>query len=502
MNVVLGGKGRSHTKATFSRNITPRWNFGLTYKGLFIDKQVPERRGKGDRVSRENYYNVYTALHTKDSVYRIFVNFQRIFHRVFEPGGVRLLGDSSFLEYFDEDVSVWLNAAESNDLRMNFHLSHQIQAGKALQAYHTLDRYRQMARFLDLTNIDEDYYDYVNIETDSVKDSGKFKVVRNEFGIKGNLLNLFYNGYYAIRHYNMTYNNGWTPDSLHVNGQGVEAQGDESFLGGRIELRLDSIGLINGWAEANKSGQYRIEGRIASRWFDGSIRQIRYKPTFVQQAYIGSYNEWRNSFQDIESSQVNGNIYYRSKVLRISPGLTFTRLRNYVFFKYQSDTTAQRVVPVQSTGNQIYFSPELRLSMTFFKHVTISTHGLYTKMVENADQAIRVPELFVNSQIAYENIHFNGNLDMHAGFEVHWHSSYLAQGYDPAIRQFYNQDKFEANAFPIVDIFLNAKVKRGRIFIKYNNLIQAFTKYGYFPTPYYPGQRNILDFGFDWSFYD
>jgi hypothetical protein len=32
--------------------------------------------------------------------------------------------------------------------------------------------------------------------------------------------------------------------------------------------------------------------------------------------------------------------------------------------------------------------------------------------------------------------------------------------------------------------------------------VQAITGEGWFPTPYYPGQSNVVDFGFDWSFYD
>src|SRR5690606_29073531 len=49
MYVILGGRGRSITRATYSRNISPNWNFGLTYRGMFIDKQV-SRIGKGDRI--------------------------------------------------------------------------------------------------------------------------------------------------------------------------------------------------------------------------------------------------------------------------------------------------------------------------------------------------------------------------------------------------------------------------------------------------------------------
>jgi hypothetical protein len=503
MNLVLGGKGRSLTKASISRNVNPRWNVGIDFRGMFIDKQVPQRRGKGDRITRSHNYDFYTAFHSKDSVYRLFASYRRMFHQVNEPGGVKIITEGTVPladdnRYFSENATTWLNAAHSNDLRSNMHLSHQYEIGKALQLYHTFDRYKQKARYHDQYSTDKDAFDYVIIPGDSAYDWGKFKVVRNEIGAKGSLLKLFYNGYYALRHYSMTYNN--LPQNIFP----ATPTGDESYIGGRMELRLDSIGTINGWAEVNSDDNYRIEGNMLSRWFQASVRQVLYKPSLVNQSYYGKHNFWEdNKFNNIESSQINGYLHYRSKTFSLSPGLTFTRLRNYVYYSDAPlGSDIQSVTPRQSPGNQIIFSPELRLSLTFFRHVTLSGQAIYTKLIENADEAIRVPELFVNSQLAYENIFFNGNLDMHAGIDAHWHSAYYALGYDPAIRQFYNQDYFQVNAFPIVDIFFNAKIKRGRIFVKYHNLVQAFTKTGYFPTPTYTGQRNLVDFGFDWSFYD
>jgi hypothetical protein len=270
-----------------------------------------------------------------------------------------------------------------------------------------------------------------------------------------------------------------------------------------MELRVDSVGVINGWAEANQDGNLRIEGSLASKWFDASVQQLLYKPSFAEQAYIGDHNLWNHTYDNIQSSQINGNLHYRSKVLNISPGLTFTRLGKYVFFRdsIENDST-QRVKPIQSSGSQVYFSPELKWSVTFFRHVTFSNQIIYTVFLENADDAIRLPQIFTNTQLSYANVHFNGNLDMHAGVDLHWRSAYYAQAYDPAIRQFYNQDKTQVNAFPIVDVFFNARIKRGRVFVKYNNVLQAFTQTGYFATPGYPGQRNVLDFGFDLFLFD
>jgi len=506
MQLVLGGRGRSLTRATFSRNINPGWNFGFTYRGLFVDKQI-QRKGKNDRITRSNYYDAYTAFQNTDSTYRIFVNFRRSLHRVNEYGGVRLdLEDSTgLIDYFNINAKPWLTRASSEDLRTNFHLFHQYSIGSGLQFYHTLDRYKQKNKFLDVRNADQDmFYDFIALQArDSVQDASTIRTFRNEVGIKGRLLKLFYNGYVALRHYNMSYNH-LPVDTLDV---AKRYRGDELYFGGRMSLDLDSLVQVGGRAEVmlvDNDRNYRIEGSIRSKWFEASLKQMLYRPDFLANAYRGSHDYWDNNFTNIESSQLNGYLHYKNSVLSLSPGITFTRLRNYVYFdKVSAVDTLQQVLPRQSEGNQILTAPEVRLALTFFRHITLSNQAIYTIFLENADQAIRVPELFVNSQLSYANIFFNGNLDMHAGVDLHWKSAYYAPGYDPAIQQFYNQDEFKSPAFPLVDIFFNAKIKRARIFFKYNNLLQiGEERTGYLPTPYYPGQRNIFDFGFDWSFYD
>jgi len=509
MQLVLGGKGRSLTRATFSRNINARWNFGFTYRGLFIDKQI-QRKGKNDRITRSNYYDAYTAYQNKDSTYRLFMNFRRGFHRVNEFGGVRVdLVDSMGLsDYFDINARPWLTTASTEDLRTNFHLFHQFRVGGALQLYHTLDRYKQKNRFLDIQNPNQETFFDIDLEEgDSIRDATTIRTFRNEVGIKGNLLKLFYNGYYALRHYHVKHD--YLPaDTLNLMRYPAE-NGNENYIGGRMSLFLDSLVEVSGWAEImptfekEEQQRYRIEGSIKSKWFEASVKQMLVRPDFLSNAYRGSHDLWEFDFDNVDISQLNGFLHYGNSVLKISPGITFTRLRNYIFFdKWTRVDTVQQVLPMQSDGNQIFASPEVHFSITLFRHLTFSNQSIYSVFVENADDAIRVPELFVNAQLSYSNIFFKGNLDMHAGVDFHWKSAYYAPGYDPAIQQFYNQDYFESPAFPLVDVFFNAKIKRARVFFKYNNVMQILLETGYLPTPYYPGQRNIFDFGFDWSFYD
>lgn len=505
MHVMLGGQGRSMTKATFARNISPRWNFGFDYRALLIDKQV-QRQSKGDRSVRSTYYDLFTSFASKDSSYRLIATFRRNNLDADEYGGIRPTTDNfSYADYFSTNAQPNLLEAAHNDLRTSMRLYQEYKIGKALQVYNILERYRQGTEFTDLPGkAPENFYDWTDptilTDTDSTLGLTKFKTLRNEAGIKGNLLKLFYQGYYAVRNYNNT------------NLFAGTIKGTEHYLGGRMALRLDSLGELSAWAEMELGGNYRLEGELKSKWFEASLKQLQYEVPFVYQSYRGHHDVWENSFDPINTTQLNGFVHYRSKALKLSPGLTFTRIGNYVFMKYYTeslDTTSQKVFPTQSSGEQVIASPELRFDLTMLKHVHLRSEIIYTKLLASNDDAIQIPELFINAQLAYENIHYNGNLDIHTGFEFHYQSTYNGLAFDVPMQLFYVNTTEEANlvvnplkAFPIVDVFVSARIKKGRIFFKYNNIVQAFTKEGYMPTPEYPGQRNILDFGFDWSFYD
>jgi len=138
----------------------------------------------------------------------------------------------------------------------------------------------------------------------------------------------------------------------------------------------------------------------------------------------------------------------------------------------------------------------------FLRHVYFRPQVLYTQLLQNDDRAVRVPQWFINAQLAYENSLFKGNIQVQVGIDAHWRSDYTALGYSPAIQQFYVQDKFVNPAYPLVDVFFNGKLNRGRFFVKYSNLLQIITGTGYLPTPGYRGQVSILDFGFDLILFD
>ncbi len=495
MHLVLGGLGRSITDVDYTRNIKPNWNFGFNYRGLFMDKQILRAR-RGDRNVVSHYYDGFTSYHTKDSAYWAFFNFRRMSHTQLENGGVKV-GDNYELEdFFGQFISPNLKGPESYDLRTNFHLYHQYRIVKGLDVYHIADKYRHYVEFTN--NIRKDpYFDFNSGVAESAKlDRSLFKSLKNELGLKTKVGSLFLNAYWAARSYSMDYK--WIDESEFD----LPTTGTEYYAGARAAYNLNKTMRLSAEAESLLSTNYKVKAAFTAPWLEASINRYQYKASFVQQMYMGMHDSWLSYFDNIEATQAQAMAHYRSKNVTLSAGLTTTSLDNYVFFKQDTARKMQEVLPTQSSANHFITSPEFRFRTTFLKKISLSGRGIYSMVESGADSAIQIPKLFLHGQLAFQDVWVNGNFDFQIGLEAHWQSAYYANGYDLTSQQFYTQYNFKTNEFPLVDIFFNWKMKRGRIFFKYNNLVQALTKTGYFPTPFYPGQGNVLDFGFDWMFFD
>jgi hypothetical protein len=278
--------------------------------------------------------------------------------------------------------------------------------------------------------------------------------------------------------------------------------GIENYVGGRIAFRFDSLSELSGRAEYLLDGNYLLEAQLKTPWLDARGVSSLAKPVFMSKAYRGSHNSWVNDFSNTFTNQLEAFLKARWRGLYVSPGARYTLLNDYIYYKENKVIGEQAVVPAQSSGNQQIFSPEVRMELRFLRHLYLRPQVIYTSFLKNDDNAVRIPEWFVNTQLAFESHLFKRNILVQIGVDAHWRSAYTALGYDPAIQQFYVQDGYINDAYPLVDLFFNGAFKRGRFFVKYHNIVQLIRGTGYLPTPTYRGQSNILDFGFDLILFD
>lgn len=517
MALVWGGQGRAATKVEYSRNINPKWNITFNYRPILTDKQIPQRV-KAVRNVISNYFDIYTHYTTKDDRYKVVASYQRIKHRVIENGGITpttTIGGSdepTYASYFGQ-VTPKLTEASNYEQHNKLHLFHQFNLSK-IQLYHIADFETQVNFFKDNLSTDPTtYFDYVRVarnmrmsngavlsDTTQAIDSTSFRTFSNQLGIKGQIgknNNLFYNGWVKFRSYEL-YNRYMRTDTIALPGKALE-----TYLGGELQYALDSIQTITGLIEVLGGGYSRIESTGHMKWFDFQAIHRISKPTMLQTAYSGRFDVWSNDFKAVESIYLSAFPKVKLGPISISPGLAYTSFSNYIYFKKSVyPNTPQTVLPVQSDNFIAYATPQVSAEFRFFRKMFFRPQVLYTKVLSDPEDALRVPDLFMNGQLAFEGSLFKGAVDVQIGVDAHWRSSYRPMGYDPVTQTFYNQDDMKPPSYLLADVFIDGRIKRGRFFIKYHNLVQRFTNVGYMPTPYYRGVPSILDFGFELMLFD
>ena len=513
--LIWSGKGRASTKAKFSRNINPRWNFGFDYRSILVDRQV-QRQRKGDRQVVSQYYDIYTSYFSKNKKYALIASFRRFRHLVEESGGLSGGDTLSFEGYFQGDKNHnMLQTAQTEEFRRVYHFWQQYTLAKGFQIYQSADFEKTAHYFRDKRGAETNYNKFFKqtiitpgLDSMVVTD----KVVMNsspvETGVKGNLAFLFYNFFHRIRRYQ------FQSASLADYEIGNSYWGTENTVGGRINLRLDTLTSLKGSAEYLLFGSYSLNAQFDSKWLDAKALSVLAKPGFMPQYYKGTHDFWVQRLNNTFSNQLEGTLKFDRPFLSLRAGMSYTTFSKRIYFamepgggkkepggkKQQPDL----IRPYQSRGTQQYLSPKAELSLPLGKKLKLRGQAIYSKITANSDQVLQMPKLFANGQFCYEHWMFKKAIFVQAGADVHWQSAYYAYAYMPTIQQFYRQTTLELPAFTMLDLFINGEFKGGRFFLKWHNVLQ--TKYlsmsKYIPTPTYRGMGSVLDFGFDLRLFD
>lgn len=492
---VVGGVGRSVTSAKYARNISPRWNFGFDYLKVSADKQLGPA-SRGDRNVESNTYDVHTNFRTKNDKYWLLADFSRIYHYVFESGGIKPLeGDlipADLFEYRDETIN--LSQAQSRQLKQNYHLYHQYELNKVLQVYHEIERTNEVNYFYDFPHSttsttttaasDLDFLGTPLISSDSTLDKNKFRFLQNELGIKGDLGPIFYSGY--VKRRNAIYDRRYLESS---------DRRSESYFGFNLRADIGDNNWIGGGAEIQDNGNHLFRAEMNNKLIKASYKRARYSPAFMHLNYLGNHDEWYNTFELIASDQISGEVNVNLKFLKFRPFLSLTNVNRQIYF----DTNGQ---PQQASGSAQLLSPGLELNLIFWNRLHIDNTWIYTAVTGDASDVFRIPELVGNLNVYFSGPLFHDKMYLQVGVEGHHRSEYFAMGYDPVVQQFHLQNTFQVPDLFWADAYANFRIGRVIVFAKVVHLNMGREGEGYFTTPWYTGQRRTFDVGMKWLFFD
>lgn len=106
----------------------------------------------------------------------------------------------------------------------------------------------------------------------------------------------------------------------------------------------------------------------------------------------------------------------------------------------------------------------------------------------------------------YSNFYFHHTLfkvmHLQIGTELFYNTAFYAPAYEPVTSQFHIQKETMTGNYPLLNGYVNAKLKRASAFVKMYHFASDFLGGNYMSSPSYPLNDWAFRFGVFWSFYD
>lgn len=115
---------------------------------------------------------------------------------------------------------------------------------------------------------------------------------------------------------------------------------------------------------------------------------------------------------------------------------------------------------------------------------------------------LKLPDVCSVHSLYFETPAFKRAVLLQLGIDATLLTGDYLMAYMPATRQFYLQEESKGDPYAFMDIFLNAKIKRARIFVKLEHANAGLMGYNYYLTQHYPAGDRLFRFGLSWQFFD
>ncbi len=488
--------------AFVTMNKSPQFNFSFAFNGL---RSLGKYR---ETLASHGNFRMTMSYHTKSK--RYYIRGHLASHKIKneENGGlteqsVELFesGDSDFTDRGRLDVN--FTDAENILKAKRYHIEHDYKFFKVkdsvseptnlkighIFSYET--KHYLYTQTADTTNVGHAYNNEINDDTGLRSMNNTVYLDVDSPYVLGNLRAK--TNYYTYNHYfngQVNLIDGTVNPLLKGNALSLGAEWNANVK--NFYLKADASAIITGNIKGNSfdaAATYQTDSIFS---VTARINNVSKAPDFnyihFQSDYI-DYN-WQNTNFKNEKISTLGFDFNSDKWLDASASIT--RLENYTYF----DSISK---PQQANETVSYLKIKVHKAFTFRKF-TLDNTVMYQNVSSGQDY-LRVPEFVTRNTLYYSNYLFkNKPLLLETGITFKYFTEYKMNAYDPVLSEFYLQEE-QFGGFPMFDFFVNAQVRRTRLFFKLENITSSFTGRNYYSAPLHPYRDFTVRFGLVWNFF-
>jgi len=343
--------------------------------------------------------------------------------------------------------------------------------------------------------------------TSNINDQTRFEKLYNKVGVayENSLLgkfNFFVDDYRSNYKYDriIVFNDGRTiPDNLfqQINNFGGQYEYQKNKWNGRF-LYSRSITDVS-LSDLDAKLRYNLNEKIQ---FDFRYRNVNKLPNNNYNLYQSSYVKynWSNNFKNEKINSLSANVF----TPWLNAEVEYSVLNDHLYFKDIStaaEIAAQtQIISPAQYGNAINYLT-IKASREFkFGPFGFDNTLLYQK-VDQSNLILNVPDFVTRNTFYYSGYFFKKALFMQTGVVFNYFTKYYGNDYNPVVGEFFVQENKKIGGYPLFDLFVNARIRQTRFYLKAEHINAIFSKSDYYSAPNNPYRDFVIRFGLVWNFF-
>jgi hypothetical protein len=505
LNYVMGSRKEQFFQVTHSHTIKRQLVIAADFR-LVNSRGRQYWRQKSDDIN--TYFTAYYT--TKNERYGVFANYYYNRVKCEENGGIT---DDTIYEQFREgrntaQFGIWLknamNMVKENAylmkhfVNLDFRKPDSIDIGKlkgfSLGRFTLTTSYRKPRFIYKDQDAASGYYPAIFADSVSTADSLFVQRLDNTLIWTNNSVNAhgeaskfrFYAGFHHA------YIEVHEEDQTSFLNQYTSSAGFSLLLFKKLFLSASAEYVIGNYNIGDLKGDGFLSYRFGKEKYRGTLAieatYARMEAPWIASHFYSNYFRWINIFS--KQQVVAWTLKYSYP--RLETGLNWYNVNNLIYWN-------KFALPSQYTDKAInIYSFYVNKDFVFGKFEIDNKAILQI----SDNDIIHVP-LFAASQSYFVTLDlFKKALKFQVGFDARYNTLYYADAWMPASRQFYWQDQRKIGNYIYLDVFVNLKIKRAKIFLAWDHFNSGLMGYKYYSIPHYPEADRSLRFGVNWLFHD
>jgi hypothetical protein len=248
------------------------------------------------------------------------------------------------------------------------------------------------------------------------------------------------------------------------------------YKSGDIILRGEITKMIQG-----KNGESRIQvsGKMSTEEPDHFLRH-----------YESNHYQWHNDLRKVKD--IRGALQFSNEALSFDARADLSLVSGYMYFNEQA---------VPSQHNPVISIIGFEVNKNFKLGPFHSKHQLNYNLNTNKD-VVRIPDLSYYTSDYFAFYLVKNVLKLEMGFDLYYYTKYRGLAFSPSSGMFYAQEIRDIGNYPYLNLFLTAKLKRTRFYLRWDHVYAGQIDKNYFHVLNYPTAGKVFRFGLSWTFYD